>query len=156
MCTFASAATTITPVQPTLKNGCYVISNAAELYGFAAIVNGDPDFPFDATACGKLTKDIVVNQNVLKSDGSLNVADTAKFAAWIPMTNFAGNFDGQNHTISGLFFSDTTGKTFDNFGFFGSIVGSGSFVVTLQNFGVVDSYFGTNNGAVGGIVGKIS
>ena len=79
---FAAAATTITPKQPELKNNCYQISDAAELYGFAAIVNGDPDFPYDATACGKLTKDIVVNQNVLKSDGTLNVADTAKFAKW--------------------------------------------------------------------------
>ena len=155
LCTFASAATTITPVQPNLKNGCYQISNASELYGFAAIVNGDPEFPYDATACGKLTKDIVVNENVLNSDGTLNVADTAKFAKWKPMERFAGNFDGQKHTISGLFFSDTTSKAFDNFGFFGAIVGSGSFVVTVQNFGLVDSYFGTNNGSVGGIVGRM-
>ena len=155
LCTFASAATTITPVQPNLKNGCYQISNASELYGFAAIVNGDPEFPYDATACGKLTKDIVVNENVLNSDGTLNVADTAKFAKWKPMERFAGNFDGQGHTVSGLFFSDTTSKKFDNFGFFGAIVGSGSFVVTVQNFGLVDSYFGTNNGSVGGIVGRM-
>ena len=150
---FAVAATTITPVQPTLKNGCYEISNAAELYGFAAIVNGSDGFTKDTTACGKLTKDIVVNQNVLKSDGSLNVADTAKFAAWIPMTNFAGNFDGQNHTISGLFFADTTSEAYEHFGFIGSI--SGPSLVTLQNFGVVDSYFGTNYCGVGGIVGII-
>jgi len=155
LCTFASAATTITPVEPTLKNNCYQISTAAELYGFAAIVNGDPDFPYDATACGKLTKDIVVNKNVLNSDGTLNVADTANFVPWKPMINFAGKFDGQNHTVSGLFFSDTTSKKFDNFGFFGAIVGSGSVVVTVQNFGVVDSYFGTNNGSVGGIVGRM-
>ena len=155
LCTFASAATTITPKQPELKNNCYQISTAAELYGFAAIVNGDPDFPYDATACGKLTKDIVVNQKVLNSDGTLNVTDTANFAKWTPMINFAGKFDGQNHTVSGLFFSDTTSKKFDNFGFFGAIVGSGSVVVTVQNFGLVDSYFGTNNGSVGGIVGRI-
>ena len=155
LCTFASAATTITPVEPTLKNNCYQISTVAELYGFAAIVNGDPEFPYDATACGKLTKDIVVNKNVLNSDGTLNVADTANFVPWKPMINFAGKFDGQGHTVSGLFFSDTTSKKFDNFGFFGAIVGSGSVVVTVQNFGVVDSYFGTNNGSVGGIVGRI-
>ncbi|WP_295861937.1 InlB B-repeat-containing protein [uncultured Fibrobacter sp.] len=146
------AATTITPVQPTLKNGCYQISNAAELYGFAAIVNGADDFPYDATACGKLTKDIVVNQNVLNSDGTLNVADTANFAKWTPIGPFYGSFDGQNHTVSGLYYSD---GTITGAGLFKSINSSeNQFTKTVvKNVGVVGSFFRAGYSA-GGITGS--
>lgn len=146
------AATTITSVQPTLKNGCYQISNAAELYGFAAIVNGADDFPYDATACGKLTKDIVVNQNVLNSDGTLNVADTANFAKWTPIGPFYGSFDGQNHTVSGLYYSD---GTITGAGLFKSINSSeNQFTKTVvKNVGVVGSFFRAGYSA-GGITGS--
>ena len=151
-CAFATAATTITPEQPEYKNGCYQISNAAELYGFAAIVNGDINFPYDATACGKLTKDIVVNQNVLKSDGSLNAADTANFAKWTPIGPFYGTFDGQNHTVSGLYFSSETGT---DAGFFKSLhTAENQYVNTVvKNVGVVGSYFRAGYSA-GGIAGS--
>ena len=134
------AATTITPVQPTLKNGCYQISNAAELYGFAAIVNGADDFPYDATACGKLTKDIVVNQNVLNSDGTLNVADTANFAKWTPIGPFYGTFDGQKHTVSGLYYSS---ETITGAGLFKSIASAENQNknTVVKNVGVVGSFF---------------
>ncbi|MBO7497128.1 MAG: hypothetical protein J6T98_11290, partial [Salinivirgaceae bacterium] len=45
----------------------YAISTAAELYGFAALVNGGTN-----SANGVLTADIIVNENVLKADGTLN------------------------------------------------------------------------------------
>ena len=150
LCTSATAATTITPEQPEFKNGCYQISNVAELYGFAAIVNGDINFPYDATACGKLTKDIVVNQNVLKSDGSLNVADTANFAIWTPIKNFRGTFDGQGFMISGLYFNDGTRSSV---GLFGSVVSeAGGSAAIIKNVAVSHSYL---KGAVsvGAIVG---
>lgn len=152
LCTSATAAATITPEQPEYKNGCYQISNAAELYGFAAIVNGDINFPYDATACGKLTKDIVVNQNVLKSDGSLNAADTANFAKWTPIGPFYGTFDGQNHTVSGLYFSSETGT---DAGFFKSLhTAENQYVNTVvKNVGVVGSYFRAGYSA-GGIAGS--
>ena len=150
-CAIATAATTITPEQPEYKNGCYQISNAAELYGFAAIVNGDINFPYDATACGKLTKDIVVNQNVLKSDGSLNVADTANFAKWTPIGPFYGTFDGQNHTVSGLYYSS---ETITGAGLFKSINSSeNQYTKTVvKNVGVVGSFFRAGY-SVGGITG---
>ena len=151
-CAIATAATTITPEQPEYKNGCYQISNAAELYGFAAIVNGDINFPYDATACGKLTKDIVINQNVLKSDGSLNAADTANFAKWTPIGPFYGTFDGQNHTVSGLYFSSETGT---DAGFFKSLhTAENQYVNTVvKNVGVVGSFFRAGYSA-GGIAGS--
>ena len=152
-CAFATAATTITPVQPSLKNGCYEISNAAELYGFVAIVKGTDGFSKDSTACGKLTKDIVVNQNVLKSDGSLNVADTANFAKWPMIGPYYGNFDGQMHTVSGLYYSSET-ATYS--GLFHSAVSSyyQPVAAEIRNVGVIGSFFRAGYSA-GGLVGSV-
>lgn len=149
----SNAATAITPVQPTLKSGCYQISSAAELYGFAAIVNGADGFARDSSACGKLTKDIVVNQNVLNSDGSLNEADTANFAKWTPIGPYYGEFDGQMHTISGLYYTNTG----TNAGLFSAANSSShmSAAAHISNVGVVGSFFSTSYSA-GGLVGWIS
>ena len=58
-----------TPTTPTLgDDGYYSIGNAAELYGFAEIVNNG-----NATANAKLTADIVVNENVLAANGDANM-----------------------------------------------------------------------------------
>ena len=57
----SASAATIFPKTPTLSQGCYEISDAKELYGFAAIVNGTDGNVKNKSACGKLTKDIVVN-----------------------------------------------------------------------------------------------
>ena len=160
--TFASAATTITPVAPAKSGDCYQISSAAELYGFAAIVNGTDGFTKDTLACGKLTKDIVVNANVLDEEGNLNVADTANFAVWTAPVRFTGSFDGQGHSISGLFLDDTTSGYAA--GLFGTTVspyltayGQGLPYpeVPIKNVHVKDSYFRANYN-VGGIVGYAS
>ena len=65
--TFSVNASSITPRAPKTSGGCYEITNAAELYGFAAIVNGTDGFAKNKAACGKLTEDIVVNSDVRKS-----------------------------------------------------------------------------------------
>ena len=152
-CAFAAAATTITPVQPTLKKGCYEISSAAELYGFAAIVQGSDGFAKDSSACGKLTKDIVVNENVLDENGELNAADTADFVKWTPIGTFYGTFDGQMHTVSGLYYSD---ESRDGAGLFRNVNSSDDLPkgTEISNVGVVGSFFRTGYSA-GGIVGYI-
>ena len=101
--TSAIAAPSITPVAPKLVDGCYQIGTAAELYGFAAITNGTDGMARNTAACGKLTADIVVNQNVLAND-TLN-GDGSNFIPWTPIEEFSGTFDGQFHTISGLYYS---------------------------------------------------
>ena len=45
----------------TDSDGCYLISNVNELYGFAAIVNGSNGNYKKPSSCGKLTADITVN-----------------------------------------------------------------------------------------------
>lgn len=141
----AFAADPIVPSAPKLDtDGCYAISTAEELYGFADIVNASNTHD----ECGKLTKDIVVNEK--------NVKDTA---FWKPIDIFHGVFDGQNHTISGLMYTDTSAS---GVGFFTSVsavtkeisYGSREIVkyAVVKNLGLLDAHFYGKN-YVGGIAG---
>ena len=153
---FANAAKTITPKTPALVDDCYEISSAEELYGFADLLGTfNPSFG----GCVKLTADIVVNENVLTEDDSLNVADTANFVPWIPMSKFFGVFDGQNHTVSGLYYvkmRDTTlfaART--PAGLFSELNSSKGDTTVVKNLGIVDSYFYSETDDVGAIVGTV-
>ena len=138
-----------TPAQAS--DGCYEISTAGELYGFSSLVNSYTTAnPF--TGCAKLTKDIVVNENVLTADGELNSSASSDFVTWNPLMRYAGTFDGQGHTISGLYVDRNSG----NAGFIGTIEGVAGTpkMVVVKNLGVLDSYFqgSYNNGSIVGIV----
>lgn len=153
-----AGAVSVTPKTPELKDGCYEISSAAELYGFAAIANGTGGFVKDSLACGKLTKDIVVNENVLDAEGNLNVADTANFATWSPLIAFTGSIDGQGHSITGLYLNDSLQSPVGLIGSTNAPYGSASREefnypeVTVKNLRVQGSYF-RGRFEVGGIVG---
>ncbi len=129
------------------EDGCYVIKDESDLYGFAAIVNGTDGFSKNTSPCAYLDDDIVVNQNVLKLDGSLNVADSAEFIHWIPINGFTGVFDGRGHSVSGLYVKcDSVRDAYDGYrgyGFFGSlgIVGSYKKPIVVKNIGIEASYF---------------
>ena len=141
----------ITATQPTggdgTANNPYKIGTAAELYWFAAQVNGGTT---DINAV--LTENIVVNTGVLKSDGTL-ADDTSGFTSWTPIGNssnqYIGTFDGQGHTVSGLYFNNTNAY---NVGLFGYVSSNETNKGSVSNVGVVDSYF---NGyvRVGGVCG---
>lgn len=140
-------ATTITPSSPTQDaDGYYLIGNAAELYGFAELVNNG-----NTSANAKLTADIVVNENVLDANGEANTGD---FVQWTPIGNndnsktYSGTFDGQGHTISGLYVSGSGWYV----GFIGEVSGS----AVVRNLGIVDSYFSSSNNILGSIVGGVS
>ena len=143
----AWAQTTITPTTPSQDaDGYYLIGNAAELYGFAELVNNG-----NATANAKLTADITVNENVLDANGEAN---TGNFVQWTPIgndgnsTTYSGTFDGQGHTISGLYVSGSGWYV----GFIGKVSGS----AVVKNLGIVDSYFSSSNNFLGSIVGGVS
>ena len=95
--------------QPATKNteNCYEIGNAGQLYWFADKVNNDNSNFGSAKAV--LTKDIVVNKNVLVN-GELNTSESGSFRSWTPIGNdnntYTGTFDGQGHTVSGLYFNN--------------------------------------------------
>ena len=128
-------------------DGKYEIGNASQLYWFADKVNNENGTYGNANAV--LTKDIVVNQNVLKSDGTLN-GDGISFKSWTPIGTvsystisqgllenvhlYNGTFDGRNHTISGLYFNNTSTSYIGLFGYVGT---SGK----ISNVGIIDSYF---------------
>ena len=138
----AWALTTITPTTPSQDDdGYYLIGTAAELYGFAELVNNG-----NKTANAKLTADIVVNENVLNADGEANAGP---FVQWTPIGNvfYSGTFDGQGHTISGLYVSGNSGKV----GLIGTVSGS----ATIKNLGIVDSYFNSSGNFLGSIVGNV-
>lgn len=128
----------------------YEISNADQLYWFANKINNENYTSGNINAV--LTADIVVNENVLKSDGTLN---DGSFTDWTPIGMWAGDdkyysysgiFDGQNHTISGLYLNQM--GMAGCVGLFGH-VGSGG---KVSNVRVLDSYFSVNGG-VGGVCG---
>ena len=143
------------------SDGCYVIKDESDLYGFAAIVNGTDGFSTNTASCAYLANDIVVNENVLNQDGTLNVADSAGFARWEPINGFNGEFDGRGHSISGLYVKCDSvrnySEAFRGYGFFGSVgvLGAEKYPVTVKNVGIEASYFETKGDydKVGALVG---
>ncbi len=132
------------------KDEVYEIENAGQLYWFAALVNGTDGLTQNKGANAVLTADITVNTGVLNADGTL-ASDVSGFKAWTPIGKssiytYSGTFDGQNHTVSGLYFNNNLQ---DYVGFFGYVVGSNS---KISNVGVADSYFNGKED-VGGVCG---
>lgn len=141
----------------SMKETVYEISNAGQLYWFAGLVNGTLDgIEQNTLANAILMKDITVNDNLLDSlqyDTEGNVSNGSDFITWTPIadwmgnrtTQYSGTFDGNNKTVSGLYFNgDST-----CIGLFGSSESDGN----IKNVGVVDSYF-KGNDHVGGVCGN--
>lgn len=141
----------------SMKETVYEISNAGQLYWFAGLVNGTLDgVKQNKLANAILTANITVNENLLESlqyDTAGNVSNGSDFITWTPIadcmedhiTQYSGMFDGNNKTVSGLYFNGNSTRI----GLFGSSEADGS----IKNVGVVDSYFKGNN-FVGGVCGR--
>ena len=116
----------------------YQISNRAELYWFAGLVNGTlPDGGKEnLSANAILTANIIVNTGVL--DANKNLVSKSDLTEWEPIgarwSSYTGIFDGQGHTISGLYFNNPHSSYV---GLFGCIGANGK----ISNVGVLDSYF---------------
>lgn len=151
----------ITPAKP-LGEGTeekpYQITNAAELYWFAGLVNGDKSIIGNSIkqntgACAVLTKNITI-ENVLDENGSLN-GDGSVLEQWTPIGSYGirgeeayiGTFDGNGNTISGLYVDSDAQYV----GLFGCVGRNGK----IQNVGVVDSYISATGDkvCVGGVCG---
>jgi len=127
------------------KESPYLIDNAGKLYWFASRVN-DGNYSIH----GKLTANIVVNENVL-AEMAKETPDVSGFRTWTPIGNimtkyYSGTFNGNGNTVSGLYFNDSSIYHVGLFGY----VQSG----TVQKVGVVDSYFSGDDN-VGGVVGTM-
>ena len=127
----------------------YRVSNAQELANMAYYVNER----FDSYE-GKyivLTNDIVLNENLIASNGY----PVSGAKQWKPIgypvsvtanNEFKGTFDGQGHTIRGMYIDD------DDIPYAVGLFGFTS-AATIKNLKVADSFVRGNNQYLGGIVG---
>ena len=91
----------------------------------------------------KLGADIQLNKGKIIDDKGGFVADSTKLHKWTPIGNssiaFDGTFDGDNHTISGMFINTTSTHN----GLFGNCSG------TIENVTVDNSWVSGNNSTAG-------
>lgn len=129
------------------------IESYLQLYGFSLEVN----YMNGANLCAKLTRDITANTDVLNEDGTLR---PGTFKHWLPIGSwdnnyigsYTGDFDGDGHTISGLYFNDESRSAV---GLFGMANGTSTYRASIHDVGVKDSYF-YGNTHVGGICGDLA
>ena len=139
---------------PELVDDVYQIGNAGQLYWFAQQVNSGKPY-INAV----LTADITINKNVL-IDGELNPDTTVVngFRTWTPIGkgtdhSYYGSFDGQNHSISGLYYQGGD--------FYVGLFGYLSYGAVVKNLKLTDSYFnvdasGTSHFYAGGIAASLT
>lgn len=151
----------------TDSDEAYEIGNAGQLYWFAGLVNGTLT---DGTAQNLkanvvLTADITVNEDLLTSintDDDGNVTNGSSFKAWRPMGMadekgnltgwYTGIFDGNGHSISGLYVNRDEAAD-DVHTWFKSCIGLfGYYSGVTRNLSVLDSYM-RGEDCIGGILG---
>ena len=125
----------------TNADGYYEISTVGQLYWFAAQVNGG-----NGTMNAVLMQDIVVNAGVMTASSTNARPWTSIGCDNVQGLTYNGIFDGQNHTISGLYFTDASASWVGLFGFV-------SKSAVVQNVTVADSYF-SGRKPIGAIVGQ--
>ncbi|MBR4768901.1 MAG: hypothetical protein IK088_07985, partial [Lachnospiraceae bacterium] len=126
----------------------FVITTASDLYGM---------YRHETGFSGKtvyLVTDLQLN-DVTKVDwttGETAPGYTPKTWKRIGRINFAftGTFDGQGHTVSGLYLVDGSGANYNVLGLFGRTYGA-----AVKNLKLVDSYIRTDSETVGAIVGQV-
>ncbi len=94
-------------LQPaTLNEGVYEIGNAGQMKWFAGFVNEGTE-RVNAGACAKLTADIDLSPVCGKSIGNWTPI-ASKEAGYSASAGYTGTFDGDGHTLSGLFIDNGT------------------------------------------------
>ena len=144
----------------------YQISTADQLKLFRDIVNGAGGQTQNRGAWAVLTNDIVLNDGTFAEDGSYTPGPSGKDAEeWTPIaysrpytsfTNislyYTGTFDGQGHTIKGLYVSAGSGSNIEDqvcLGLFSTAKNA-----VIRNVTVTGYVFGFA-GNLGGIVGYL-
>ena len=145
----------------------YQISTAAQLKLFRDIVNGTGGQTQNAGACAVLMNDIVLNDGTFDENETYTPGASSKAAeTWTPIaysrpytsfTNislyYTGTFDGQGHTIKGLYVSAGSGSHIEDqvcLGLFSTAKNA-----VIRNVTVTGYVFGFA-GNLGGIVGYLS
>ena len=130
-------------------DGEYQIYTADDLKEFADIVNGTAEgIDQNTSANAKLMNNIVLNEKIEVDDNGA-VTNQEKLSEWIPIGTdinpYRGTFNGDGHTISGLYIKNSSSDNYQ--GLFGYVSGNGK----IENLSVSGSVSGNNY--VGGIVG---
>lgn len=138
------------------KDDPYQISTAAQLKRFRNIVNGTGGQTQDSGACAVLMNDIVLNDGTFAENGTYTPGSSSKAAEeWTPIgkytndndkTPYTGTFDGQGHTIKGLYVNSASDAYV---GLFGCLEGAAVRNLTVD--GYVQGYK-----TAGGIAGYAS
>lgn len=134
----------------------FTLTDGADLAGFAAIVNGTADGIEQTNFEGKTVRlgaDIVLNDGDAKTWGPStaglqafpmigNLRKSANGKAETDVSKyFAGEFDGQGYTISGLFINQKVNSLGEGSALFAAVYGSAS----LHDFSLVNSYISNPN-----------
>ncbi|MBR4768465.1 MAG: hypothetical protein IK088_05765, partial [Lachnospiraceae bacterium] len=118
----------------------FVLEDAADLMGLAKLVNGGETFEGKTVT---LLGDIEFN-----TGSAADWAEEAPENAWTPIGKtgypFKGTFDGQGHTISGLYASGA-----DRVGLFGLTVGA-----AVKDLKITNSYFASSGQWIGSFVAQ--
>ena len=124
----------------------YIILTAEQLAHLSFVVNSS-----DKAYQGKYFKlgaDIKLNKGDVIDDKGALVGDSTKLHKWTPIGNssvvFDGNFDGDGHSVSGMFINTTSTHN----GLFGNSSG------TVQNL-IVENSWVQGGGATAGIIGNL-
>lgn len=118
----------------------FTLMTREQLYGFY-IMSATTNFQ-DCKV--KLGADIVVNEG----DSSKWAKEEPEYP-WFPIAKFAGQFDGQGHTISGLYAKSKASYM--------GFIGQATAPSVIQNFSLKNSYFehvGTSSAFMGSIIGE--
>jgi len=136
------------PINTTWYDGStteYTLTTASELRGFSVLASEGEDFAGETI---KLGKDIDLN------GGWTATQSPAMAVEWTPVGTesapFAGSFDGQGYSISGIYVNNADTKYLGMFG----VTASGTEVKDLQ---ILNSYFGQQNpdGFAGSVAGEL-
>lgn len=127
----------------------YTLYTKADMYGFASL----SDVTFEG-------KTVQLGADITMNEGTISDWEAASYAGLTPWTarDFAGIFDGDNHTIQGVYLDSETG----NVGLFATVSG------TVKNLMLQNSYFNckdtsaasyesmTYSASIGSIAGNLS
>ena len=120
----------------------YMLATKEEFYGFAKLA-------FEGNTFSGKTIQLV---NSLTFNGVTENTDVSGWKAtppvdiWIPIKEFAGTFDGQNKTISGIYINESSTA---EVGLFRIVTGC------IKNFGLKSSYIASTKNNTGSIVGEL-
>ncbi|MCL2845346.1 MAG: hypothetical protein FWE23_07855 [Chitinivibrionia bacterium] len=137
------------------ENDPWIISEREHLTYFSAFINMATPATFEGRHF-KLGADIELNDNSATDWHNWETAPPAN--VWVPIgtgtgatasRQFRGTFDGNFHTISGVYMNSAGGS---GQGLFGNVGVAG----TIRNLGLINSYIRVNDSWVGGIVGDLA